>query len=425
MKHLFILTIALCAMIFCSCDKDDSIAEPDVEKPDVEDPKEPENPTKSLLALGKNCLILQSENKGLTWTKSNVPESYTTYNQHGTNYNLQLSDAIYANGKWIAVGGFGSGAVHAGLILSSDDEGKTWVKLDNPSTSKLYDIAYGDGQFVATGNKGNVITSTDGLDWKIPCCTNIFNLGKNKNAVLSHVAVGDGTIIVGGREEMMSEFGKLKNYLIMESKTKGKTWCRVNGLGGESITGLAYTDGQFMGVSSGSFISKTNGMWSRDNRSGKRKSSGLLNCFDKTFATVLKSSGSSRIAFTKEGQWVESNQDIYNLSATAIIRGNENYVLIGAEMAIPGNKRQAAIYTSEDGLTWTSSREWLTDQLVGNRCSFHSGVYSDGRYSIVGSQSRMPGTPPIFYSSEDGKEWIKSDMPVLTTEQQIYKIISN
>jgi hypothetical protein len=36
-----------------------------------------------------------------------------------------------------------------------------------PTGNDLYDVAYANGQFVAVGNLGTIITSADGLTWVV------------------------------------------------------------------------------------------------------------------------------------------------------------------------------------------------------------------------------------------------------------------
>ena len=415
MKQLIFFICAFFTIIFTSCDK------PHIEEvePDDEDKEEPIE-VHSLLALAKECMILNSFDNGLTWKESHIPESIKTYN----GYDIDISDAIYKNGKWITVGGFGSGAVHVGHMMYSEDNGNNWINLLNPSTSKLYDINYGNGQYVAVGDKKNIIISSDGLDWKKTDLGALLEYGDNTRVRFSHVAIGDGSIVIGGTVSFYSNFGTTKAAVLIESNDKGKTWSSIKGFNGTSINSLAYGDGQFMATCSGAFINKINGVWGFDNRSGKSRSSGQLYYFDKTFATIISNQGFYKVAFTKGNEWVESNHSIMNLYTNSIMRGNQNYVLIGSEK-LPSGRSQAAIYTSEDGLTWTPNREWLADRFVGRWCSFKSGLFAHGRYNIVGSQERIPGTPSEFYSSKDGLVWEKSDIPVLTKEQQVYKIVSN
>ncbi len=419
MKQLLFFVFAFCVVIFVSCDSREHL-EKDIPDEDDEESIEVE----SLLALAKKCVILYSSDNGLTWSESDIPESIKTHTSTKA-YDIEITDAIYANGKWISVGGFGSGAVHVGRMIYSHDYGSHWSNLDNPSTSKLYDIAYGNGQYVAVGDKKNIIISDDGIEWKIPDTGSLLNFGDNTDVVLSHVAIGDGSIVIGGHVKFYTEFGTTKAAVLIESNDKGKTWSSIKGFNGESINDLVYGDSQFMATCTGAFIHKINGVWGFDNRSGQSKSSGILDYFDKTFATTLSNQGTFSIALNKDNQWEESNSAVINLYANCILRGSENYVLIGSQKTDPDYKYQAAIYTSEDGVNWISNRDWLKDRLVGNRCSFKSGIYAHGRYNIVGSQERIPGTPSEFYSSKDGLVWEKSDIPVLTKEQQVYKIVSN
>jgi photosystem II stability/assembly factor-like uncharacterized protein len=63
----------------------------------------------------------------------------------------------YGNNIFVAVG-------DNGTILTSTD-GVSWTRRTSPTTQGLYSVTYGNGLFVAVGNNGTILTSTDGVNW--------------------------------------------------------------------------------------------------------------------------------------------------------------------------------------------------------------------------------------------------------------------
>jgi photosystem II stability/assembly factor-like uncharacterized protein len=63
----------------------------------------------------------------------------------------------FADGKFVAVGEAGT------VVISSD--GTNWTRFFTATTNTLLAIAYGDGLFVAVGDQGSVESSTDGTNW--------------------------------------------------------------------------------------------------------------------------------------------------------------------------------------------------------------------------------------------------------------------
>src|SRR5262245_21144709 len=65
-----------------------------------------------------------------------------------------LRGIVYSGSQFVAVG-------DGGAILRSTDVVK-WLSHQSPAASDLSGIAYGNGLFVAVGNTGTIVTSTDG-----------------------------------------------------------------------------------------------------------------------------------------------------------------------------------------------------------------------------------------------------------------------
>ena len=68
-----------------------------------------------------------------------------------------LHDVKYLNGEFIAVG-------DGGTILTSSN-GVQWTLQNSGTTESLHSITFGNGQYAASGTHGTVLTSSDGLVW--------------------------------------------------------------------------------------------------------------------------------------------------------------------------------------------------------------------------------------------------------------------
>ena len=82
---------------------------------------------------------------GISWT---ARDSGTT---------AVLSDAYYANGRWVTVG-------YSGTLLTSSD-GTIWTQRDSGTTEDLYGVHHANGLWVAVCSSGTILTSDDGISW--------------------------------------------------------------------------------------------------------------------------------------------------------------------------------------------------------------------------------------------------------------------
>ena len=70
---------------------------------------------------------------------------------------LYLNGVAYGNSTFVAVG-------QSGTILTSTD-GATWTSRTSGTSNYLYDVAFGNSTFVAVGASGTILTSTNGTSW--------------------------------------------------------------------------------------------------------------------------------------------------------------------------------------------------------------------------------------------------------------------
>lgn len=115
------------------------------------------------VAKGNGKLVVVGNGDGLLLlSEDSSPRNLEE--QNSSTY-LSLHGVAFGKGRFVAVG-------DDGAIISSSD-GKTWtLHHRNPwcgggsaCYSAFYDIAYGAGRFVTVSSKGQVMVSEDGFNW--------------------------------------------------------------------------------------------------------------------------------------------------------------------------------------------------------------------------------------------------------------------
>jgi len=105
----------------------------------------------------------------------------------GTSQNLY--GVSYVNGQFVAVG--------AGGVLLTSSDGSAWTAQTSNTSSNLRHVAYGAGTFVAVGDAGAVVSSSDGTYWtaqSIPTTQSLYSICFGPDA--QFIAVGTvGTLL--------------------------------------------------------------------------------------------------------------------------------------------------------------------------------------------------------------------------------------
>lgn len=131
-----------------------------------------------------------------------------------------LRAATFANGFYVLVG-------DRGTIVTSAD-GINWKIENSPTLVNLTGIASGNGVFVAVGAEGTVLTSMNATDW-----TAQSSLGSNHQ--LNGVAYGDGKFVAVGYDQ------------ICLTSLDGILWKPMEGLSSSSLA-VCYGNGGFISV---------------------------------------------------------------------------------------------------------------------------------------------------------------------------------
>lgn len=145
------------------------------------------------VAVGPYGAAAYSTNGGLTWQAKNASSNYNLLavasgplgfvavgldNQQYTTAILTLTDPVSASAGWVSqnhdatAGSYSSVACNADTVVAVGANGhiKTWRGAQwqtaaSTTAVALYAVAYGAGLFVAAGESGTIVTSSDGLTW--------------------------------------------------------------------------------------------------------------------------------------------------------------------------------------------------------------------------------------------------------------------
>ncbi|NPV71707.1 MAG: hypothetical protein HPY55_13865 [Firmicutes bacterium] len=357
-------------------------------------------------------------------------ERITGTSQDGLEWQSTPVDAEYLfglacrGGKLVAVGG---GYPEGGVILTSDD-GATWTRAEMKTeqggpvgalvdleTMSLKDVVYGDGRFVAVGNRGTILTSTDGLRWTLR--------GSGVEYQLEAVAYGNGMFVAVG------EAGT-----VLTSRDGIEWTSRIEGTR-RGLSGVAYGGGRFVAVGqSGRVVVSVDGVtWSVHQDDSPESFSHTVYGMGRFFATRVNgyygSIDASTDGLTWSGFAPESSGGIYHTYA-AIACGRGRLVAAGhhggiASFSTEGDRKEdssepwrywtalaygmnrfiglawepssgtTSILSSQDGVRWTAQPSVLKTRCFGI-------TYGDGRFVAVSVKGSI-------VTSDDGATWTERE----------------
>ena len=119
--------------------------------------------------LGTDALQMRFANDAFFLTRSSAnaifrSEDGTTWTEPVSGEVSLIYDVAYGNGIYVAVGAHKTGPTAMPSWTSSD--GMTWVRHDDTSGGEdIYTVAFGGGKFVGISNFGNPRVSIDGINW--------------------------------------------------------------------------------------------------------------------------------------------------------------------------------------------------------------------------------------------------------------------
>ena len=182
-----------------------------------------------------------------------------------------ISSIAYANGMFVAVG-------ESGNIVTSTD-GIAWTRQTSPVSSTLIAVTYGNGMFVAVGESGSIVTSTDGITWTKQTLKDrsILNAVTYGNGMF--VAVGENNLSVRSTDGITWTSSSTPDRILksitygngmfvavgytrgIATSTDGKTWTSQTSPVSTDFKSVTYANGMFVAVgSSGKTVTSTDGI---------------------------------------------------------------------------------------------------------------------------------------------------------------------
>jgi hypothetical protein len=320
-----------------------------------------------------------------------------------------LSAVAYGNGIFVAVG-------ECGTIMASSD-GASWALRTSGTNDDLLGIAYLNGIFVAVGFSGTILRSNNGTDWSYDgtdwCCQGAQGIG------LRDIAYGGGLYVT------VSEFGDIwtspnaRNWTYRDS---GTFW---------PLYGISYGNGNFVAVGeNGTILSSSDAVHWTQRSSGTTELLEDVTYGDGEFVvvgregTILTSPnaqswtanelgsgfwfqgiayGDGRfVAVDFKGGALTSLDGMtwmtHSLGITELVKvayGNGTFVAVGDK---------GKVRTSPTGSTWTA-------RDAGARSNLKAVAYSGNTFVAVGETDSL-GVRPNALTSTDGIEWAApSELP--------------
>jgi photosystem II stability/assembly factor-like uncharacterized protein len=272
------------------------------------------------------------------------------------------------NSSFVAVG-------DAGTIVTSTD-GITWTSRNSGTTNSLSGVAYGNGSFVTVGDAGTIVTSTDGITWTSR------NSGTTNS--LSGVAYGNGSFVAVG------DAGTIV------TSTDGITWTSRNSGTTNSLSGVAYGNGSFVTV--GPWITGDSGVSLTSTDGGMTWTSGKLvgssSALSVTYGNSTFVAGCELGAILTSGDEGVTWKVTYHHDLPPYGPGHESNFITAATygndifLVLPF---WGGVLTSSDGMTWASV-DASVDQGNGHLGFLYSIVHGNGSFVAVGDAGRIVTT---------------------------------
>jgi hypothetical protein len=309
---------------------------------------------------GTYSLTVRASSGSLTKT-ANLSLTVSAPGGAGTTWTLRnlgnpLYGVTYGNGLFVAVG-------DRGTILTSQD-GVNWTGQVSGTSDGLRGVTYGNGTFVAVGgsyyDSGTILTSPDGVNWTART--------SGTSAGLSGVTYGDGLFVaVGGGGTILTS-------------PDGMTWTQRTSGRSNPLYGVAYGNGLFVAVGGrGAILTSPDGMTWTQQTSGTGDWLYAVTYGDGLFVAV---GGDGAILTSPDGVTWTARTSVTSYSLYSVTYGDGLFVAVGGD---------GAILTSPDGMTWTQQTSGTDDWL-------YAVTYGDGLFVAVGSNGAILTSP-------DGVSW--------------------
>ncbi|MCS5644074.1 MAG: hypothetical protein NZ807_12550, partial [Dehalococcoidia bacterium] len=298
--------------------------------------------------VGLSSEIIQVLSAGTSWSSEDA----------GLSGMEGIKGIAYGNDTFVAVGEYG-------VILTSSD-GSTWTQRNSSNQHKLNGITFGNNTFVAVGETGTILTSTNGTSWEdnsrdafgncwFPDCSSVTYGGING------VTFGNGTFVV------------VANNGVLLTSSDGTSWERRSQyLTQNNLRGVTYGNGTFVAVGdNGARATSSDGTsWELNQENVTQETLYGVAYGNGTFVAV----GNYGVGATSADGSNWSVNYITGTNINGVAFGDNTFVAaIGDEYGYYGT-----IFTSADGVTWTEGDSAYTQHSL-------SGItYANSTFVAVG-----------------------------------------
>ncbi|MGO4347576.1 hypothetical protein AB4Z45_18980, partial [Paenibacillus sp. MCAF9] len=280
-----------------------------------------------------------------------------------------ITDTVYNNGLYVAVG-YNNSATIGGTIFTSTDR-VNWTSRITPTANGFSSIAYGNGTYVAVGSGGTIYVSSNATNWNLAASNTTSNLQGVQFVNNRFIALGNsGTIL---------------------KSSDGTAWTPAAITGGPAITtvlySVAYGNGTYVAVGQGSRMAySSDGLnWTASSLTGSSFIFRNVVYANNLFVAV---GASGKIFTSSDG--TSSNWTSQDSTATGLLTG----IAYGAgQFMVSGIGGK--IVSSPDGASWTSE--------ATNVAAFLTNVVYDGsRFLSLGynfttiEAAAVVSSPPLI-----------------------------
>lgn len=315
-----------------------------------------------------------SLSRDFSWSFTTVDGGAFNWYESTDTAGYHMKEVVWGKDKFVMVGTYGVSPYEAAIYISSD--GISWNEIQVNEIPMLNGIAYYKDRFIAVGEFGTIIRSSDGVRWEkinTPFNMYLFDVASSNNLL---VAIGTGKVF---------------------TSVDAATWEEIVVPFSGQLYSICWTGSQFVvttqGDSMSHFLLSTDGeIWNKISieraPSSRKQFYGIGASKDMIIAV-----GPDEDLFTStDGTiWTEQELGIPNsewIFLQSVIWDGQRFVVVGgSHLAIGGF---SAI--SEDGINWSHYK-----YVFENGGGFTSIAWSGSKY-VVASR-RMSGR--IFYSPKN------------------------
>lgn len=246
----------------------------------------------------------------------------------------------------------------------------TWTKIPSGVGLNLYGVAHGAGQFVAVGQSGGILVSSNGNDW----AGAVSGVASN----LFGVTHADGVFVAVGQDGLICR------------STNGLDWAVQPSPTTNTLNGVAFGNGCFVATgNAGTLLTSPDGVnWTPQTSGTPRNLVGAAWGNGRFMAVGRGSSNPGTVLTSDDGvAWVDRTYPQLGVGFYAVAQGAGTFVAMDA---------RGVAYTSATGTNWTSRGTGNGDYVFG--LTFAQGLF-------VGAGGPYGGGGQKITTSPDGIAW--------------------